>query len=194
MPSLIGADAGTGINVAGNYRRAFAPFTRFGTRVLAFYSVQLDGSNLSGEELIDDADPAYVNPYFFPVHEIEYQPDGVFATAIQSIQTQTEVMGIFRPQGDTFVVMIADDTANVGSDNTPYDGNGNHQNDVGNPGNYNDMSQSIADAIYNAFDGEYDVYVDQRRIKGDNFNYTDLNGLETPDVTQAKRVSKLKPR
>ena len=172
MPNLLDTDVGT------NYRRAFAPFTRFNTRKLAFYEIDLDGlapDTLEDEELDISS---YENPYFSPTHENEYTHNGNFQKAIQVIETRAEIHGVFRPSGNVFMVMVAEDTANVGSTNTP-------ENSDGNPGNYNDNSKSIEEALSDAFDG-MDVYVNQRRIKGDQFNYTDLNGLEVADKAQAK--------
>jgi hypothetical protein len=195
MPSLIGADAGTGINVAGNYRRAFAPFARFGTRQLGFFEISMDLSQgtLVDEEIVSFMDPAYVSPYDQPVHEIEYQADGVFQRAIQAVETRGEIYAIFRPgsyyngvdgnepdDGNTFVVLLAVDTANIGSTNTP-------ENDMGNPGNYNDNSGSIAQAVSDACD--CDVQVTQLRMKGSYFRFSDLNGLETNRRAGAKSAS-----
>jgi len=42
-----GSDGTTATGVAANYRRAIAPFSNFGTRQIAFFQVQLTGTNLN---------------------------------------------------------------------------------------------------------------------------------------------------
>jgi hypothetical protein len=172
--------------VAANYRRAFAPFTRFNTRKLAFFQIScygLSDGTLTDEELSDQP-----NPYFEPTAEIEYTHNGYFMRAIQGVETRAEIHGVFRPgdgrgdsDGNSFIVMVAIDTANVGSTNEEL-------NSDGNPANYNDNSTSIAEAVSDALDGEY-VEVYQMRIRGGDFRYTDLNGLEVTDKAQAKVAS-----
>lgn len=184
MPSTIGYTV-NGVDVGANYRRAFAPFTRFNTRVLAFFQVSLYG--LDGGTLTDEELGGQDNPYFKPESEIEYQHDGYFQRAIQAIETRAEIHGVFRPgdarndeDGNSFMVLVAIDTANVGSDNEPL-------NSDGNPGNFNDNSGSIAQAVSDACDCY--VEVAHMRVRGGDFRYTDLNGLETLDRAQAAKVS-----
>jgi hypothetical protein len=180
MPNLIN-NPGNLTDVAANYRRNFAPFTRFGTRQLGFFEISLDLSNntLTDEELNDQP-----NPYFEPHSEIEYQRDGYFQRAIQAIETRAEIYAVFRPgsyyngtngeepnDGNTFIVQLAVDTANVGSDNDPRDVT------------YNANSGSIAEAVSMACDCY--VEVTQMRLRGSYFRYSDLNGLAITDRTQA---------
>jgi hypothetical protein len=194
MPSVINQATGA-TTVGANYRRAFAPFTRFNTRKLGFFEISLD---LTTDTLIDEElggdNP---NPYFEPTAELEYEHDGYFQRAIQAIETRGEIYAVYRPgdyydgvnnnegnDGNTFIVVLAIDTANVGSDNEPL-------NDEGNPGNYNDNSGSIADAVSDACD--CDVNVNQLRLRGSHFRFSDLNGLETNNRSQAVAVAS-KPR
>ena len=47
MPSLFGADAGSGVNVAANYLKT-SPSTQFGTRALKFLAINVVGTLRSG--------------------------------------------------------------------------------------------------------------------------------------------------
>lgn len=189
MPSVIGQQVGD-TTIGANYRRAFAPFTRFNTRKLAFFQVSLFGlsdSTLTDEELNDQA-----NPWFEPTAEIEYEHDGYFQKAIQAIETRAEIHGVFRPgdgrgdsDGNSFIVLVAIDTANVGSNNDPVQSEGN-------PGNYNNNSGSIAEAVSDAIDDYVEVY--QMRIRGGDFRFTDLNGLEVAEKAQAAKSTAGTPR
>ena len=180
MPDLTNSPLGgdsTG-TLGANYRRAFSPFTRFGTRQLAFFQVSLFG--LSNDTLTDEELNNQANPYFQPEAEIEYEANGYFQKAIQAIETRAEIYGVFRPgdgyqdnDGNSFIVMVAMDTANVGSDNDP--------NDV----NFNSNSGSIANAVSDAIDEYVEVY--HMRIRGGSFRWTDLNGLAVEDKAQAAK-------
>jgi hypothetical protein len=193
MPSVINQATGA-TTVGANYRRAFAPFTRFNTRKLGFFEISMD---LSADTLENEELGGQPNPYFEPTAEIEFEHDGYFQRAIQAIETRGEIHGVFRPgnyyngvngnetnDGNTFIVLLAMDTVNVGSDNESLNGEGN-------PGNFNNASGSIADAVADACD--CDVTVNQLRLKGSYFRFSDLNGLETDDRSQAVKVSS-KPR
>jgi hypothetical protein len=193
MPSLLPADMPegyTGVQVAQNYRRHFAPFTSFSTRQLAFFQVTLyglDNDTLTDEELDIEAN---TNPYFEPDYGQEYQADGYFAKAVQAVQQNAEVFGVFRAgdgrgegDGNSFIVMVAVDTANTG--NVGLDETDNAQN------GYNEMSQSIAEAVYNGT-GEVDTDVYHMRLRGGDFRYSDLNGLPTDDRSQAVKSSRSK--
>lgn len=190
MPSTIGYTV-NGVDVGANYRRAFAPFTRFNTRKLGFFEINCDG--LSGGTLVDEELGDQPNPYFEPTAEIEFEHNGYFQRAIQAIETRGEIYAVFRPgayyngvdnnegdNGNTFIVMLAIDTANVGSDNEAL-------NSDGNPGNFNNNSTSIAEAVSDAIQ-DY-VEVTQLRLKGSYFRYSDLNGLETANRSEARIVS-----
>lgn len=93
MPSVIGPDSGTGINVAANYLKA-RPSTRFATRQLAFFDVNISG-----------------------VHTNYANPDSTFSRAIRAVQQNAEIYAVGVPASDHFIVVVAQDTANDG-DNT----------------------------------------------------------------------------
>jgi hypothetical protein len=182
MPSLIGAQLGGGATgtVAQNYRRHFAPYTRFSTREVAIFQISVAG--LSTDTLIDEELVGELNPYFYPDSPIEYETNGYFAQAVQAVQTQAEVLAVFRPgdgrddnDGNSFIVMVSADTANTGNENLDTDAG------------QNDMAQSIADAVGDALNENTDVY--HMRIRGGDFRYSDLNGLSTDDRSQAAKVS-----
>lgn len=116
MPSLIGD------NIARNYRQQIVPFSRFGTRKVAFYKIGhtdfVDGGgNLN-----------MVN----------------FNKIIDAIQTQMEIVLVGAPYMDTdtgwnkFVIAVFEDTANDGA-NTELAGNG----EVG----YNPNSSTLQNTI-----------------------------------------------
>jgi hypothetical protein len=181
MPNLIN-NQGNVTDIAANYNRTFSPFTRFGTRQLAFFQISLFG--LSNNTLTDEEldIPSNENPYFYPEAEIEYEPNGYFQKAIQAIETRAEIYGVFRPgdgyqdnDGNSFIVMVAMDTVNVGSNNDP--------NDV----NFNNNSSSIADVVSEAIDEYVEVF--RMRIRGGSFRWTDLNGLEVSEKAQAAKTT-----
>jgi hypothetical protein len=173
MPSLIGN------YVAANYRKQFAPFTRFGTRQLAFFQISmfdLSNDTLTDEEFSSNGDN---NPYFHPEVESEYAASGYFQQAVMAVQQNVELYGVFRPgdgyqdsDGNSFIIMVGIDTANIGNED---------------PNNTNNFTQSIADAVYNTTGQNTDVY--HMRIRGGSFRWTDLNGLEVTDKAQAAKSS-----
>ena len=92
MPSQIG-NGGNVVDVAANYLRT-KPSTRFATRQLAFFDVQISG--------------VATNPYV---------SDSAYSRAVRAVQTQAEVYAVGEPSSDHFIVVVAQDTANDG-DNT----------------------------------------------------------------------------
>lgn len=174
MPSLIGN------YVAANYRKQFAPFTRFGTRQLAFFQISMD---LSNGTLTAEENGAYENPYYAPEAENEYDANGYFQKAVMAVQQNVELYGVFRPgdgrndsDGNSFIIMVAIDTANIGNED---------------PVNSNMNAQSIADAVYNTTGVNTDVY--HMRIRGGETRYTDLNGLEVAEKASAVKASAGRP-
>jgi hypothetical protein len=91
MPSVIGADSGSGVNVAANYLKT-RPSTRFGTRQLSFYDVQITGV---ATNFLD--------------------PNSDYSKAVRAIQTQAEIYAVGEPSSDHFIVVVAADTTNDGS-------------------------------------------------------------------------------
>ena len=180
MPSVIGTDLTSGVNVAANYRRIFAPFTRFSTREIAIFQISLFG--LSSYTLTDEELDDQVNPYYYPDSPVEYEVNGWFARAVIALQQNVEVLAVFRPgdarnenDGNSFIVMVSADTANTGNENLDAEAG------------YNNKAKSIAYAISNAL--EVYTEVAHMRVRGGEFRYSDLNGLATPDSEQAVKVS-----
>jgi len=170
MPNLINNE-GNLTDVAANYRRAFAPFTLFGTRQLRFYFIYIDGLNVNhGDNGGDSYDAnAYESPFGGPdgwdgeLYQPNFSSDSIFARVISVIQTQAELYGVWHPEADnetsassdcTFTVMVAGDTHADGG----YDLKGIGPN-----------SQLLEDAIYDALAGTSCNYVDVRQaaISGD---------------------------
>jgi hypothetical protein len=163
MPSQIN-NPGNLTDVAANYRKAFAPFTLFGTRQLRFYFIYIDNLNVNHPD--NGGDNYFANAYESPFggpdgwDGPQYQPnfatDSIFARVISVIQTQAELYGVWHPESDDsdpddnsyFTVMVAGDThADDGYD------------DVGIGPN----SQRLEDAIYDVLDGTSCNYVDVRQ-------------------------------
>jgi hypothetical protein len=90
MPSVIGTDA-SGVNVAANYLKA-KPSTRFGTRQLAFFNVAKSNVHVSYADSNSD-----------------------YSKAIRAIQTQAEIYAVGIPASGNFIVVVAQDTANDGT-------------------------------------------------------------------------------
>jgi hypothetical protein len=93
MPSVIGPDSETGVNVAANYLRA-KPSTRFATRQLAFFNVAISN-----------------------VHVGYTDSNSAYSRAIRAVQVNAEIYAVGVPASGNFVVVVAQDTANDG-DNT----------------------------------------------------------------------------
>jgi hypothetical protein len=99
MPSVIGTDSGSGINVAANYLKT-KPSTRFATRQLTFFNVQVNGCA---------TDP--------------YEPDSLYSSAVRGVQVAAEIYAVGEPSSDHFIVVVASDTATDPHSND-YDGDG----------------------------------------------------------------------
>jgi hypothetical protein len=91
MPSVIGYTNPQFVNFFSNYLKT-KPSTRFATRQLAFFDVQISG--------------VATNPYV---------ADSTYSRAVRAIQTQAEVYAVGEPSSDHFIVVVAQDTANDGS-------------------------------------------------------------------------------
>jgi hypothetical protein len=87
MPSVIGTDSGSGINVAANYLKT-KPSTRFATRQLTFFEVQVNG--------------CATNPY---------DSNSLYSRAVRGVQVAAEVYAVGEPASDKFMVVVASDTA-----------------------------------------------------------------------------------
>jgi hypothetical protein len=93
MPSLIGA---VGTDIAANYRQQIVPFSRFGTRKVAWYKVgYVDTLNSGSLDMVN------------------------FNKIIDAIQTQAEIVMIgapaIRDNWGKFMIAVFEDTANNGA-------------------------------------------------------------------------------
>jgi hypothetical protein len=99
MPSVIGQDSGTGVNVAANYLKT-KPSTRFATRQLTFFDVQVNG--------------CATNPY---------DSNSLYSRAVRGVQVAAEIYAVGEPASDHFMVVVASDTA-ADPHSNDYDGDG----------------------------------------------------------------------
>ena len=95
MPSIIGADAGSGVNVAANYLKATSPFTQFGTRELKLISVSYTGA---------DTTPTISN--------------SLFSQGVRALQLVAEVYAVFAPAAGAFIAIVAADTVSDAQSNS----------------------------------------------------------------------------
>ena len=169
--------------VGANYQKTYAPFTRFGTRQIAFFLFDL--YDLANDTLIDE-EIAGEDPFTHPEYEQEYDADGYFAKAIRGIQQNAELFMVFRPDyssrnwvsntGNNFIVGVAIETA--------------IQNEMD---FFTDNSKSLADVVYDAIDGDSGVDVYHMRVRGDEFRYTALNGLVADEGNPPAKVRVSRP-
>ena len=86
MPSVIGTDSTSGINVAANYLKA-RPSTRFSTRQLAFFNIAVTGIETSFEA-----------------------PNSLFSKVIRAVQVVAEIYAVGTPASGNVIVVVATDT------------------------------------------------------------------------------------
>ena len=98
MPSVIGTDSNSGVNVAANYLKA-RPSTRFSTRQLAFVEVQITN-----------------------VQNNYQDSDSNYSRAIRGLQVVAEVYAVGVPASGYFMAVIAQDTDGA-NDNNDIDNN-----------------------------------------------------------------------
>jgi len=91
MPSVIGPNPATGVDVAANYLKAF-PSTKFGTRELTFAIITVND----------------------PMADDHLDSNSLFSQAVRALQLQAEIYGIGEPtdgEGDsTFIAILSSDT------------------------------------------------------------------------------------
>jgi hypothetical protein len=131
MPSLIGLD------VAANYRQQIVPFSRFGTRKVAWYKVgYVDTLNSGSLDMVN------------------------FNKIIDAIQTQAEIVMIgapvLRDNWGKFMIAVFEDTCN--------DGYRTDQSDEGEVG-YNNDSQTLQQVV-RAATGDSNAEVDRWYLHG----------------------------
>jgi hypothetical protein len=118
MPSVIGTDAGSGVNVAANYLKT-KPSTQFGTRQLSVLNIA-----------IADVFVNYANA------------DSLFSKSVRALQQTAEVWSVFTPvdgSPDSFNVIISTDSQ--------WDGDSANQGAVGGAagnGGYGILETAIA--------------------------------------------------
>lgn len=142
----------TGTYFANNYMVAQAPFTQFGTRRLAIFQIWLDIGSGNHPNFTDGYDPNEIGNQYQNSNPVPFSPNSLYMRALRGVQLNAEIYANFEPYWDVFTVMIAEDTGAHPSDDP----------------NYN--SQRLADAVYQAIGGEWDVYVNRVRITGDEFS------------------------
>jgi hypothetical protein len=148
MPSLIGSD------VAANYRQQIVPFSRFGTRKVAWYKVgYVDTLNNGSLDMVN------------------------FNKIIDAIQTQAEIVMIgapvLRDNWGKFMVAVFEDTANDGS-NTAGSG------DVG----YNAASSTLQQVVRGATGDSNAEVSRWYLIGAPGTNYEDFEGFMSDDTYQ----------
>jgi hypothetical protein len=123
MPSLIG-NPGNIVDVAANYRQQIVPFSRFGTRKVAWYKVGYADTRNNG--ILDMTN---------------------MNRLIDAIQTQAEIVMVgaplIRDNWGKFMVAVFEDTVNDG-ENTALSGQGQ----VG----YNSNSRTLQDVLREVMD------------------------------------------
>lgn len=143
MPSVIGSPGAGYVDVAQNYRQQNVPFSRFGTRKIAWFKIgalDIDGS----DGVLDMAE---------------------FNKVIDVIQTRAEIVTIGAPYivndsgWNKFMIAVFEDTFNNGHD-TSLDGLAQS----GNSG-YNHLSSTLQDALQAATDN-YNLYVERFYLYG----------------------------
>jgi len=158
MPNLIN-NPGNLTDVAANYRKAFAPFTLFGTRQLRFYFIYIYGLNVNAPENGGDnyncnsyespfGGPDGIDSDYAQLYQPNFATDSIFARVLSSIQTQAEIYGVWHPESDDpgptsdsyFTVMVAGDTH--ADDDYTFDGRDLSPN-----------STPLEDVIYEALSG-----------------------------------------
>ena len=194
MPDLIN-NPGNLTDVAANYRKAFAPFTLFGTRQLRFYNIYINGLNVNAPD--NGGDHYYANSYESPfggpdgwdgqLYQPNYTTDSVFSRIVSAIQTQAEIYGIWHPEANDensvtsdsyFTVMVAGDThADAGYDN-----------------NLGANSMKLQDVIYDVLSGTsvISVNVYQAFITGDYMDRdvgTSLQRGTPPQLSQEEQAA-----
>ena len=103
MPSQIN-NPGNVHNISANYLKT-KPSTRFATRQLTFFNVQVNGC-----------------------HTDPYEPASLYSQAVRGVQVAAEIYAVGEPASDHFIVVVASDTA-ADPHSNDYDGDG-YNNDM----------------------------------------------------------------
>lgn len=143
MPSVIGTDSGSGINVAANYLKT-KPSTRFATRQLTFFDVQVNG--------------CASNPY---------NADSLYSKAVRGVQVAAEIYAVGEPASDHFIVVVASDTAADPHSNN-FDGDSYNNDGSG----YNAMAQTLQTAIGSICQGVSAIHLYGNGFDTGRLNYS----------------------
>lgn len=135
MPSVIGTDSLSGVNVAANYLKA-APSTQFGTRQLSVLTITKEGLTAGGSE--------------------ELAADSLYSKIVRALQQTAEVWAIFEPvenggSADSFNVIISADSQ--------FTGDSAHQGAVNGGGIDNEGGYGVLEAALNAGSGQTGITV-----------------------------------
>ena len=143
MPSQIN-NPGNVVNVTANYLKT-KPSTRFATRQLTFFDVQVNGCA---------TDP--------------YSPASLYSQAVRGVQVAAEIYAVGEPASDHFMVVVASDTTADPHDND-YDGNSYSSGNSG----YNAMAQTLQDAIGSICQGVSPKHLHGAGFASGRLNYSD---------------------
>ena len=107
MPSLFGADSGTGINVAANYGRMVPQqtyatglnHTNFGTRNVRLIKVLVTGGTNNMTKGSDGSTGDFKDSL------------SLYSKAVRTLQVYAEVYAVFEPVATGFIALVSDDTA-----------------------------------------------------------------------------------
>ena len=142
MPSQIG-NGGNVVDVAANYLRT-KPSTRFTTRQLQFFEIQVNG--------------CHTNPYV---------SNSLYSRAVRGIQVAAEIYAVGEPESNYFMVVVASDTTS-----DPHDNGFDGDSTSGGSG-YNAMAQSLQSAIGSICQGVSPKALQGTGFTGGRLNYSD---------------------
>ena len=135
MPSLIGADAGSGVNVAENYLKSVAR-TAFGTRSLRLIKV----AGVHNSVAVDFTD-GVIGTNGGNGTGAYTDSNSMWVKAIMALQGFVEIYATFTPGTGGFIVAVSDDTANDGI------AFGQPSGSAQNPGQWSDAEALIKQVI-----------------------------------------------
>lgn len=142
MPSQIG-NGGNVVDVAANYLKT-KPNTRFATRHLQFFDIQVNG--------------CHTNPYL---------SNSLYSRAVRGVQVAGEVYAVGEPVADHFIVVLAADTTADPRSNS-FDGDSTS----GGAG-YNAQAQTLQQAIGSICQDVNYIRLAGNGFDGGKTNYSD---------------------
>lgn len=193
MPSLIN-NPGNITDVGANYRRAFSPFTAFGTRKLKIMAIEVGGDlSFESEDVrgFSEMESYNDNNYGYRDGQPNFSSDSYVAKVITGVQAVAEVYGVFYPYSDPdgggyyynyMCVLVADDNY---ADRV-------QMNDYDLPQPFGDNSQTMADAVYDALGGDNNGdldYVDVYSMVIDGTDFYSWYGSDSLAANRADRIA-----